>query len=161
VVGGVNGSSIAEAEIYDPATGGWTSAGSLSTSRYDHTATLLPDGKVLVAGGVNYVGGVFTTLDSAELYDPAENTWTTTDSLKNSRSEHIAVLLPNGLVLVAGGWNGGYPAIAELYDPVAKTWANTGSLQVPRNYTAAVLLPNGNDYARSRAACEAALTWLS
>ena len=74
--------------------------GSLATARYSHTATLLPNGKVLVAGGDN--GGA---LASAELYDPASGTWTATGSLATARDYHTATLLPNGKVLVAGGLN--------------------------------------------------------
>ncbi len=65
-----------------------------------HTATLLPNGKVLVAGGFN---GGFTILTSAELYDPASGSWTATGSLNTARAYHTATLLPNGKVLVAGG----------------------------------------------------------
>ena len=68
----------------------------------DHTATLLPSGKVLVAGGYDDGG----TLSSAELYDPASGTWTATGSLGTARYDHTATLLPSGKVLVAGGGNG-------------------------------------------------------
>ena len=74
--------------------------GSLATARDIHTATLLPNGKVLVAGGTNDFG----TLASAELYDPASGTWTATGSLITARASHTATLLPNGKVLVAGGY---------------------------------------------------------
>ncbi len=80
-------------------SGTWTETGSLATARYDHTATLLPNGKVLVAGGLTAP----TTLASAELYDPASGTWTATGSLATARYCHTATLLPNGKVLVAGG----------------------------------------------------------
>src|SRR5205809_645743 len=98
--------------------GTWITTGSLLIARRDHTATLLPNGKVLVAGGVN-VG----ELASAELYDPASKTWTATGSLNTARIFHTATLLPNGKVLVAAGLNqtDGYLASAELYDPATGT----------------------------------------
>ena len=79
----------------------WVPTGSLKAARDSHTATLLPDGIVLAAGGFG-VGGVFA---SAELYDPATGTWMTADSLSTARSQHTATLLPNGMVLVAGGFD--------------------------------------------------------
>ena len=91
--------------------GAFIAAGSLATARYPHTATLLPDGRVLVAGGSNNINGV---LASAELYDPAGNSWSSAGSLATGRYAHTATLLPGGRVLVAGGYNGGYVASAEL-----------------------------------------------
>src|SRR5438094_3356024 len=83
-----------------PASGTWTATGSLNTARAGHTATLLQNGMVLVAGGFDSTGFPFA---SAELYDPASRTWTVTGSLNTARYGHTATLLQNGIVLVAGG----------------------------------------------------------
>ncbi len=117
--------------------------GSLATGRYYHTATLLPNGKVLVVGGrTGFPSGVI--LASAELYNPESGTWTTTGSMGGTRWIHTATLLPSGKVLVAGGQGGsGYLASAELYDPTSGTWSSTGSLDVAHSSPAATLLPDG------------------
>ena len=119
----------------------WSAAGALAAARNMHTATLLPNGRVLVAGGVYY--GV--ALASAELYDPASNTWSAAGSLTKERWEHTAMLLPNGKVLVAGGYsnNVGLLASAELYDPASNTWSAAGSLAAVRYGPTATLLPDG------------------
>ena len=121
----------------NPASGTWTVTGSLNTGRLAHTATLLPNGKVLVAGGVG------SLLASAELYDPASGSWTVTGNLNIARDHHTATLLPNGKVLVAGGQGFGALASAELYDPASGTWTVTGNLNTARYYHTATLLPNG------------------
>ena len=123
-------------------SGTWTETGSLATARYFHTATLLPNGKVLVAGGSNFTSGI---LASAELYDPASGSWTATGSLVTERGGHTATLLPNGKVIVAAGYDGSFNplASAELYDPESGTWTATGSLANARFSHRAALLPNG------------------
>src|SRR5438034_1166083 len=107
----------------------WVPTGSLVTARARHTATLLPNGKVLVAGGSNG-----PALSSAELYDPASGTWTATGSLGTARERPTATLLPSGKVLVAGGDDIGRTGLssAELYDPASGTWTATGSLGTVR-----------------------------
>jgi len=150
VVGGQNGPPasyqyFASAEIYDLATNAWSAAGSLSTARGQHTATLLLNGKVLVVGGQNIVGGSPQYLASAELYDPATGGWSPTGPLATGRSEHTATLLPNGKVLVVAGSNGVDLTSAELYDPANGTWSATGALDPagPRLGHTATLLPDG------------------
>src|SRR5436309_1831309 len=89
-----------------PANLTWSFTGSLNTARFYHTATLLPNGMVLVAGGYDIdLNNNHNSLASAELYDPASGTWTVTGSLNTARASHTASLLPNGNVLVAGGYD--------------------------------------------------------
>ena len=140
---GGTGGYLASAELYDPASGTWAANASMGTARSTHTATLLAAGRVLVAGGRN-AGGATGLLASAELYDPDIQTWISTGSLAIPRNSHTATLLPNGKVLVAGGFGGSAPlASAELYDPASGTWVATGSLGIARNSHTATLLPNG------------------
>ena len=145
VAGGTDGTNIwTSAQFYqftnvNLGTGTWLNTGSLTTGRAYHTATLLPNGKVLAAGGASPA-----YLNSAELYNPATGTWTPTGALNTSRDVHTATLLPNGRVLVAGGANGsGYQTSAELYNPATGTWRTTGSLTTARGYHTATLLPSG------------------
>ena len=113
--------TFASAELYDPGGNRWSSAGFMATSRGLHTATLLPSGQVLVAGGAHTEGLAFPNpIASAELYDPASNTWSTAESMATARASHTATLLASGMVLAAGGFGLQTPnpflASAELYD---------------------------------------------
>jgi N-acetylneuraminic acid mutarotase len=117
--------ALASAELYDPATGKWSDAAGLTTERMNHSATLLPDGKVLIAGGSIYDGNI-CTLTTVELYDPASDKWTETGEMNTARAGHPAVLLSTGKVLVAGGKNSLATTDsltgAELYDPATGKW---------------------------------------
>jgi N-acetylneuraminic acid mutarotase len=117
VAGGVTGSGPELpdfAELYDPATGSWTAAGTFVTPRRSHTATLLTDGKVMVAGGF----GMLDAMASADVYDPAARSWTPIAAMNEARSGHTATLLTDGEVLVAGG-SASSAASAQLFDPGA------------------------------------------
>jgi WD40 repeat protein len=132
---------LQSAEIYDPNTGSFTgTAGPMSAPRWVHTATLLPNGQVLITGGQS----TSTTLASAELYDPTAKTFSLlTNSMTGPRSNHTATLLPNGLVLVAGGNDSSNPT-AELYNPSTGVFTATMNPMKAARYVAnAALLPNG------------------
>jgi hypothetical protein len=136
---------LASAELYNPATGTFTPTGSLNTARYSHTATLLTNGMVLIAGGYGPLGGsTHGYLASAELYNPATGIFAPTGSLNTGRAYHTATLLNNGLVLIAGGLgSSGSSASAELYNPATGTFAATGSLNTARCEHTGTLLNNG------------------
>jgi len=138
--------SRTSAELYDPATGLWSTTGSMVNGREQHSATLLANGKVLVAGGCDFDGtfsGTFFNLSSAELYNPATGLWNTTGSMSIARQAHTATLLTNGQVLVAAGYGGDDLSSAELYDAATGLWSTTGSLAIGREQHSATLLANG------------------
>lgn len=127
--------------IYDPGANSWTQPGGslLNSARARHSLTAYADGKILAAGGYDW--NEFAT---AELFDPATNTWTYTADMATARHDHAGILLSNGKVLVAGGRNtDGTIAAAELYDRDTNTWSPAGSLSVARQALTFSLLPDG------------------
>ena len=124
------------------ASGTWSTTGSMSIGRFIFTATLLPNGKVLVAGG-DTPGEIIT--NTAELYDPTTGAFTPTGSMHQARVGFSATLLQNGKVLVEGGASNTVGALntAELYDPATGTWAMTGKMKEGRQQHSAVLLSDG------------------
>jgi hypothetical protein len=159
VAGGANRASdshciggIVSAELYDPdAAGFFSPTGALTAARYAHTATLLQNGKVLVAGGFGVTSdcqdvGV-QAQNTAELYGPVTGSFNKTGNMTFPRGGHTATLLTDGKVLVAGGGDQGGggtgSASAELYDPSTGVFTQTGSMAVARFRHTATLLQNG------------------
>jgi hypothetical protein len=135
-------------EIFDPPTQSFTRIANLGFSRAGHTATLLDDGRVLIAGGEIVDVSVFSihhfAVPQAELYDPVTGAFTETGSLLTARARHTASRLPDGRVLVVGGDASGPEITAEIYDPISATFSPAGSMMGRRmNHTATVLL-NGD-----------------
>jgi hypothetical protein len=132
------------------AAGNFVAVGNMTAVRADHTATLLPNGKVLIAGGE---GDGFLALASAELYDPSTRTFAPTGSMITPRYAHSATLLADGRVLIAGGrqdGSRGTPVFtAEIYDPSTGAFTATGNLtsiggEVYANpWVVTALLPDG------------------
>jgi N-acetylneuraminic acid mutarotase len=131
------------AEIFDAAKGTWTFTGSMRTGRSDHAAVVLRDGQVLVAGGT--ASELRARFASAEIFDPDTGNWTLTGDMTSPRSEaeYAAVLLPDGRVLVPGGYIAHETATssADLYDPETGTWAPAGFMSNPRTGHVAIVLP--------------------
>lgn len=127
------------AELYTPSTNLWAPAMPMAHVRESHTATLLPVGRVLIAGGFDgdYVGTV-------ELYDPVTNAWSPAPNLATARRLHTATMLGTGRVLVTGGGGAaGYLASAELYDAAANAWTPAAPMGEPRAGHAATRLADG------------------
>jgi Galactose oxidase, central domain/Kelch motif len=147
--------SLATAELYDPVSGAFSNAADMSTARTDHTASLLNDGTVLIAGGnvpctPALCGTVLNAFATAELYNPAANIFSSAGSMAIGRFQHTATVLPSGLVVIAGGQtvddtNTQYVATSsiEIYDPASRTFSPAGSLTAPRASHTATLLDTG------------------
>ncbi len=152
IAGGDNSANTAPrlntAELYDPVSGTFSPTGNLTTGRGGHTATKLADGRVLLVGGVDaWQTGHW--LASAEIYDPATGTFTATGSMNVKRADHIAALLANGKVLIAGGYYSEVVGVsiylnsAEVFDPVTGLFTPTGSMNSPRIWFSATTLNSG------------------
>ncbi len=119
--------------------------GNMLGARIGHTATLLPSGDVLFAGGGTGSYGYWYSTETAELYDPLSGTFKYTGSMSTPRDGHTATLLKDGKVLIAGGGYAGLFGLntAELYDPATGQFAPTGSMNAYRTYHTATLLNDG------------------
>jgi hypothetical protein len=139
-IGGV----LASAEIYDPVAGTFTPTGSMKVARQGHTATVLSNGQVLVAGGSQNIG-FRSELASAEIYDPNAGTFREIGAMTTPREGHAATLLRNGRVLITGGSPNGISttSTAEMYDPRTGSFTAIGLMGVPREAHSATLLRNG------------------
>jgi hypothetical protein len=151
VAGGCTGSCLrtdtAAAEVYNPTSGVWTLTGTMKSPRASFGMVLLPNGKVLAAGGctAQNANGCATVTAAAELYNPATGVWISTGPMHAARSALTATLTPTGLVLVAGGVNAAGDPLrtAELYNPATGKWATTGAMNVARDEHTATALANG------------------
>jgi len=138
------GDGLSTAEIYDPATGVFTSTGSMATGRVGQTATLLASGEVLIAGGV--ASALSGPVATAELYDPATKAFIPTGNMTTPRAGQTATVLQDGRVLIIGGridQTSLAADTAEIYDPATHTFVAAGSMSVGRWAHTATLLPNG------------------
>jgi len=146
IVGGALTSTsdpVATAELYDPATGVFTITHAMTTAREQQTATLLPDGRVLIIGGTTSTGiGDLQPTATAEVYDPSTGSFSVTGSMAEARTYHTATLLPGGKVLVAGG--GDDNSTAEVYDPATGSFSIVGGMEIGRSGHTATLLPDGS-----------------
>jgi len=158
VAGGTPDAANRTAELFDPHTKSWKTAGNLRNGRFHHTATLLADGRVLLAGGSYYSSYAYnegnydpaaSAQKSAEVYDAVTGTWTLTSPMNYRRMQHTATLLPDGRVLVAGGYSEDRVSeTTEVYGPNPANqdswiWTKTSNLYYGHWQHTATLLPNG------------------
>jgi len=130
-------SDTTSAELYNPTAGEWKTTGSLHAARQNGAATLLANGQVLLAGGINFNNGIESILTTTELYNPSSGVWSVTGSMISGIVNPASALLGSNDVLIANA--------TQFYSPASATWTKTGPL--PRqagNPLRATLLPNGN-----------------
>lgn len=147
--GGQTIRAVATAELFDPATGAWTPTGSMGAARFEHTATRLRDGRVVMVGGLGPAAGAGTTrpLASTEIYDPAAGAFVGSTNLAEARANHAAVLLEDNSVLVTGGAGGDGAdlslATAEVFNAPGGTWTTVAAMGATRTGHTATRLPDG------------------
>ena len=150
---GTVGSTLSSTEIWDPKTGLWTKGPNLSRPRVGHSSTLLPDGRVLIAGGLTYTTIIIIKVpaftNTCEIYDPVKNTMTSVSGMATARCLFAAEALVDGRVLVAGGVGGsitsnGTPlAQSEIFDPKTGNWTASAALSAARGLAATTRLRDG------------------
>ncbi|MDQ3098811.1 MAG: hypothetical protein M3Q44_03625 [bacterium] len=151
ISGGTNGTGpLSSAEIYDDATGTWSSASIMVQKRSMFSLTLLPNGKILAVGGCiagNCTAGSANRTSTAEIFDPLKNSWTSTAGslVLGVRSEHSASLLPSGKVVIHGGTTDGttFLSTSEIYDPLTGTFTAGSVAQTGRKDHDTISLANG------------------
>ena len=140
---------LRSADVFDPASGKFTKTGSMAVARSDASATLLSDGRVLIAGGGSCgdpQSGTADTYAAAEVYDPVAGKFSRVADMTVEREWHTATALRDGRVLITGGFSyvsGSYLSSAEIFDPVTGTFAATAPMSIDRGEHVGALLPNG------------------
>ncbi len=147
--GGQTIRTVATSEISDPEAGTWSAAAEMGTPRFEHTATLLGDGRVFMVGGLGPTEGAEQELPlrSTEFYDPAADAFVSSTDLTEGRANHAAALLNDNAVIVSGGTSGESGDIsvasAEVFDNRAATWSTVGAMGTPRTGHTATALEDG------------------
>lgn len=135
--------SMADCEIYNPATGEWSESTSMKVPRERHTVHKLADGSLIVIGGNRGSTGNNLVTGSIERYDPTTDTWTEVASLETPRQNHTSVQLLNGKILIMGGYTGGITANCELFDPATNTVSSAAPMHHNRHDHHSILLDDG------------------